>query len=122
MAHFRVSPAAQADLQTILDASRERWGIDGRDRYAQALSAAIHAVADDPRGPMTRAREELLAGLRSLHLRHADKGHGVRAPVHIVFYRVAEPDVIEIVRVLHERMDPVRHLDDPKPARKPRRR
>jgi plasmid stabilization system protein ParE len=31
--------------------------------------------------------------------------------VHIIFYRVAGGGIIEIVRVLHERMDPWRHLE-----------
>jgi toxin ParE1/3/4 len=30
--------------------------------------------------------------------------------VHVVFYRVAHPDLIEVIRVLHERMEPSRHL------------
>jgi plasmid stabilization system protein ParE len=30
--------------------------------------------------------------------------------VHVVFYRAANPDVIEVVRVLHERMEPSLHL------------
>jgi plasmid stabilization system protein ParE len=34
--------------------------------------------------------------------------------VHIVFYRAAEPGIIEIVRVLHERMDPWRHFGEQK--------
>jgi len=34
----------------------------------------------------------------------------VAAPVHIVFYRVAGPDLIEVTRVLHERMELSRHL------------
>jgi toxin ParE1/3/4 len=33
--------------------------------------------------------------------------------VHVLYYRVADDGVIEIVRVLHDRMDPRRHLDNP---------
>ena len=32
-------------------------------------------------------------------------------PVHILYYRIIQPGLIEIVRVLHERMEPSRHLD-----------
>jgi toxin ParE1/3/4 len=35
----------------------------------------------------------------------------VRRPVHVLYYRVAQGGAIEIVRVLHERMEPSRHLD-----------
>ncbi len=31
-------------------------------------------------------------------------------PVHSIFYRVLRPGVIEIVRVLHDRMEPKRHI------------
>jgi len=34
------------------------------------------------------------------------------SPVHVLYYRVAEEGVIEIIRVLHERMEPHRHLDE----------
>ena len=37
----------------------------------------------------------------------------VRRPVHVLYYRVGDEGVIEIVRVLHEKMDPSRHLDEP---------
>jgi toxin ParE1/3/4 len=37
----------------------------------------------------------------------------VRRPVHVIYYRLARDGVIEIVRVLHERMEPSRHLDEP---------
>jgi toxin ParE1/3/4 len=40
----------------------------------------------------------------------------VRKPVHVLYYRVAADGVIEIVRVLHERMDPGRHLGGPSEA------
>ncbi len=51
--------------------------------------------------------------LRSLHIQHGrneSREAPVAAPVHIVFYRVARPDLIEVVRVLHERMEPNLHL------------
>jgi len=31
-------------------------------------------------------------------------------PVHVIFYRALSPGLIEIVRVLHERMEPGRHI------------
>ena len=34
----------------------------------------------------------------------------VRGPVHVLYYRVVRPDLVEIVRVLHERMEPGRHI------------
>lgn len=114
MARVRLSYPAQSDLSHILATSTERWGIEARRRYAALIAAAMRKAAADPNGPATRNRSEALSGVRSLHLRHAgadsprDK---VGAPVHIIYYRIAGPDLIEIVRVLHERMEPSQHLD-----------
>lgn len=64
---------------------------------------------------MTRRREDLRPGIRSFHLRHArstDPAGRVRRPVHVLYYRAVAPGLIEIVRVLHERMEPSRHLSE----------
>ena len=74
------------------------------------LEAALQAIASDPEGPVTRDRGLLGAGLRSLHVRHARRAHGVHDPVHMIYYRV-RPGSVEVVRVLHERMDPTAQLD-----------
>ena len=66
-------------------------------------------VATEPEGPSTRDRSDLSSSLRSLHLRHARKSSReemVESPVHVVFYKATEADLIEIIRVLHERMEP----------------
>ena len=109
MARFRLAGPAQA--ANILATSAERWGTEGRRRYAILLAAAMRIIAADPEGPLTHTRQELLPGLRSFHLRHA-RGDApqakVRKPVHVLYYRALQPGLIEIVRVLHERMEPSR--------------
>jgi len=113
MARFRLSPLARADIAQILAKSVERWGIEGRRRYAAMLAAGMRKVAAEPQGPTTRDRSELFRGVRSFHLRHApaDKTAArVRGPVHVLYYRVARDGSVEIVRVLHERMEPNRHI------------
>ena len=114
MARFRLSRRAQADLADILAQSEERWGSEAKSRYEAVVAAAISKIAADPISVTTRDRGELSKGLRSFHIRHA-RGHSgtdakVRHPVHVLFYRVVAPDIIEIVRVLHERMEPSRHI------------
>lgn len=117
MARFRLSGPSQQDLADILAMSIERWGEEGRSRYARLLAAAMRAIAAQPMGRATKARPDLLPGLRSYHVRHARKGLRVRTPVHVIFYRAVSPDMVEIVRVLHERMDPTRHLELAKRSR-----
>jgi len=116
MARFRLARPAQLDLGSILATSAERWGTDGQQRYAAVLADAMRQVVDEPQGPLTKNRTELRSGIRSFHVRHARRSAAsakVRRPVHVLYYRVAQQGVIEIVRVLHERMDPIRHLDEP---------
>lgn len=51
--------------------------------------------------------------MRSFHVRQvrqADPGARVRRPVHVLYFQLIRPGLVEIVRVLHERMDPSRHL------------
>ena len=113
VAHWRLSEVAEADLADILAISRERWGIDGRRRYAALVVAALRMVAANPEGPGTRVRADLLAGLRSLHLRHARAAAPkpmAQRPVHVLYFRLDRPGLIGIVRVLHERMEPSRYV------------
>jgi toxin ParE1/3/4 len=113
MARFRVSRPARADLARILTTSTERWGIEGRRRYEAILAAAMRKVAADPEGPITRDCTKVSRGIRSFHLRHAradQPGVSVRRPVHVLYYRVVRMGFVEIVRVLHERMEPGLHI------------
>lgn len=101
----------------MLRTSEAMHGAAARIRYRGLLTAALRRIAADPQGPPTVDRSALFAGLRSLHLRHCrteSREAPVGDPVHIVFYRAVEPGVVEVVRVLHERMMPSRHLDDGK--------
>lgn len=113
MAQFRLARPAHADLEQILATSAERWGDESRRRYAALLVTAMRQVAADPEGPMTRDRKDLLPGIHSLHLQHVrrDRRASVKKPVHVIYYRAVRLGVIEIVRILHERMEPGRYLD-----------
>jgi len=108
VARFRLSAPARADLATILESSARRRGEKGRRRYARLLSTAMRTVARDPESPLSQERDDLQSGIRGFHVRHARSASksGVRLTVHVIFYRIAEPGVVEILRVLHEHMDP----------------
>lgn len=115
MARFRLARPAQVDLANILSTSAERWGAEGRQRYAAVLAAAMRQVAAEPDSPLSKKRPELRPGIRSFHVRHVRGSAAVarvRHPVHVLYYQVDRAGVIEIVRVLHERMEPTRHLDE----------
>lgn len=88
-------------------------GAEARSRYRALLTAALRRIAADPHGRSTVDRGALAAGLRSLHIRHSrteSREAPVGDPVHVIFYRAPEPGLVEIVRGLHGRMAPRRHI------------
>ncbi len=77
------------------------------------LWRAIQCVAEEPRCLGSKARDDILAGLRSFHLGLAARRRG--AASHVLFYeeRAITPGAttVVILRVLHDRMDPEQHFD-----------
>ncbi|MGV3635213.1 MAG: type II toxin-antitoxin system RelE/ParE family toxin [Pseudorhodoplanes sp.] len=113
MARVRLSAPAQADIAAILKTSETPQGADARVRYRALLSPAPRRIAADPHCVSSAARDELLAGLRSFHIRYSrddSREPPVVHAVHVIFYRAVEPGLIEVLRVLHERMEPSRHV------------
>jgi len=111
---FRVARRAQTDLMIILGDSAEKWGAEASRRYGMTLMRAMRQVASDPEGRFTRPRPDLRPDLRSFHLRHVRQNArqpGVKRPVHVIYYRVAEPGLVEIARILRERMEPARQFE-----------
>ena len=68
--------------------------------HRDTLVQAIGELSEGPDIVGGKARDEVMAGLRSLHVaRHGRRGS------HCLMYRAAPDETIEIVRILHERMD-----------------
>lgn len=96
MKAYRLTPAAQRDLSQIWDFTEERWDADQAETYVDEVRAAVERIAADPaRG---RICDEIREGYRR---------YGIGS--HLVFY-VETTDSVDIVRILHQRMDPTRHL------------
>ncbi len=96
MTGYRVTPAAQRDLSSIWDFSQERWDADQAETYVTEIRAAIERVAGDPgRG---RSCDEIREGYRRYSIGS-----------HLMFY-VENADGADVIRILHQRMDPTRHL------------
>lgn len=73
----------------------------------------MRRVAADPEGHSTVDRGELVPGVRSFHIRNSrDESWNVPVayPVHLIYYRVVQSGTVEIVRVLHDRMEPRLHI------------
>lgn len=103
MVRFRLAHAAKADLASILATSRERWGESGRMRYRALVIAALRMLGENPDHRLSRDGRDTLPKLRSFHPRHLGGKHGVKTPVHVIYYRRVHGRVV-VHRVLHERM------------------
>lgn len=91
-----ISPAAQQDLRDIYQFGLRTWGRTQSSDYLDQLRAHFIALTNQPR--VAVERPELAPNMRSLP-----------AKSHVVYYRL-QTDQLEIVRVLHGRQDPNRHI------------
>jgi toxin ParE1/3/4 len=97
VSRYLLSPAARADLEQIWDYTHDRWGVDEAEEYLRELQRAIERAAANP--PIGRACDEIRPGYRKLV-----------AGSHTLFYPVSAEGIINVVRVLHQRMGLDRHL------------
>ena len=115
MPQYRISNAARADIVDILTLSQTQFGDQARQRYQALILTALQAPAGTPYRIGSHDRDELAPGIRSYYLiysrQQAKLYHGtVKSPRHIVFYRMANDNVIEVVRLLHDAMEVQLHL------------
>ncbi len=85
------------DLLSIGRYTRKEWGKTQQICYLTQLDRAFHDLADKP--GLGRACDEIREGYFK---------YGVGK--HVIFYRHTGKDRIEIVRILHGRMDIEQHL------------
>jgi toxin ParE1/3/4 len=94
--HVIVRQAALDDLEAIGVYTLERWGERQFVEYLTSLHGAFQALARNPK--LGKAADDVRTG----YFRH-------HVGSHMVYFR-RKRSGIEIVRVLHERMSPRRHL------------
>lgn len=97
MSGYDLSPLAALDLSTIWDYTAEHWGIDQADLYVRQIDLTCAAVASGRK--QGRSVDHVRAGY-------------FRYPVgsHVLFYRWSARRRMEVVRILHQRMDAGRHF------------
>ena len=101
----RLGAAAELDFANILKWTTENFGARQSRLYQDTLVQAIGELANGPNVAGSKARDEIMRGLRTLHVaRHGRRGR------HLILYRAAPGRIIEIGRILHDRMDLQRHL------------
>ncbi|WP_445765625.1 type II toxin-antitoxin system RelE/ParE family toxin [Rheinheimera sp.] len=91
-----IAPAAKNDLKDIYQYGLRQWGQAQSNSYLSAIKNQLWLLTEQPL--IGLERPELLPQIRSLPIQS-----------HILFYRVTA-NQIEIIRVLHGRQDPQRHM------------
>ena len=91
-----IAPAARNDLKEIYQYGLRQWGQAQSESYLSTIKDQFWLLTQQPL--MGTERSELLPDARSLPIQS-----------HTLFYRV-NADKVEIIRVLHGRQDPQRHL------------
>ncbi len=89
--------AAQRDLDEIWDYTADRWSQAQANRYIDHIRRACKKLGrGDARG---RSIDDVRPGYWKLAVKS-----------HFLFYRVEDSGVIDIIRILHQRMDIEAHL------------
>ena len=89
-------PRAGRDIDEIYDHTEAEWGFEQAEKYTYELKTACHRLAQSPRlgRPLNVSRRGyFILGCGS----------------HNIFFREEKTRIV-IVRILHVRMDPARHL------------
>ncbi|MCB1734290.1 MAG: type II toxin-antitoxin system RelE/ParE family toxin [Gammaproteobacteria bacterium] len=92
MGTFSLTHTAKNDLRGIAQFTEERWGRAQRRHYLKGLDEAFQMLAASPE--LGNACDYIEPGLRKYPFQS-----------HVVFYDLLSEKEIQVVRVLHKRMD-----------------
>ena len=99
MAEIRLSPAARQDFLEIVDCTRNRWSEAQAERY---LTQILQIIAEIGTYPLSGSE---MSSLRPGYRRR-------RSGSHLIYYVILETDIVEVVRIIHERADVSRLPDE----------
>ncbi len=92
-----LSPKAKADLSELWDYTYAEWGVEQAEQYVRDLWAVIEEQSRD----LTK----------SVDIGDVRKGYRkARSGSHVIFFKVTKVGAIDVVRILHQKMDFDRHL------------
>jgi len=97
--NYHISPRARLDLIEIWEYTFKKWSVAQADTYYRIIVEHIKEVSAHPN--------------IAVNYDQSRKGYrGFRVKSHIIFFRIADDDKVEIVRVLHKTMDVESRMDD----------
>ncbi len=98
--HIRLADQAEQDLLDIIRWTNENFGVRQAEHYSETITLAVEALHDGPDILGTKVRDEIGAGIYTLHVaRQGRKGR------HFIAFSVSEGHVINVLRLLHDSMD-----------------
>ncbi len=93
----RLTPLAEADLEEIWLYTFRQWSLEQADEYVRKIMAAI---------------EGLISGRHTGQQTDAREGYWkYKVGMHVVFFKYSD-QYLDVIRILHGRMDVNAHLDD----------
>lgn len=101
--HFKtikISKPAELDLKNIAEYTLNQWGESQKKAYLDLFKQFYYRLIQNEGIDvlLLKTREDIDAGLLSYHIKK-----------HVVYLRLTEHEFL-ILRVLHSRMDPEKHL------------
>jgi len=100
MRAFTLTKKAKADLKSISIYTQRKWGKEQRKIYARQFDDAFHMLSKTPS-----------TGNKCDFIKQGYRKFPVNG--HIVFYHCISQSEIEVVRILHKRMDAKTQLKNP---------
>lgn len=100
MGRFTLTNKAKADLKSVATYTQRKWGKSQRGVYLKQFDDAFHLLADSP-DEGTKC-DFIKSGYRKFP-----------NSSHVIFYRTVNDSQIEIIRILHKRMDVDINLKNP---------
>ena len=95
---YVISKKALSDLEKIWLYTVEKWSLEQAERYYALIFEEIRFICNKPN-----------SGRKMDHVRIGYRAAKIKS--HLIFYKV-ENETIQIIRILHERMDIENRLDD----------
>lgn len=96
MAEYRLTPAAEGDLEAIWTYTLQKWSAEQADRYIDTLTDAFAELAQSPKS--APACDQIRPGYRRRSIGR-----------HVIYFRPTTYGIV-VVRILHDRMDAQGHL------------
>ncbi len=94
--HFQFTDKAERDLDGIINYTVQEWGASQANTYLDGLESRGQLLAENPDLGITR--EKISRGLLSFPYES-----------HILYYKKHARGIV-VVRILHQHMDPLKHL------------